>query len=363
MSRIKEATRWDRGERGLGLRGMRGPDMCCYRTFRSGLIAALALALLASGLALTSGCGREEEPRRIGILCGLDFLRPLVTGFQSRMAELGYIEGRDIVYVVEHTNFEPERERAIIEGFVAQGVDLVLVCPTEASMLAKAVLARSDVPMVFAYASVEGTGLTESIRHPGGNVTGVRYPGPDIAVQRLEVLLEIAPEARTLLVPYQRGYPIVPLQLEVLHRTAEARGVHLVEMPADDADDLRRGIAGLPREDQAAIDAILVIVEPLAVTLDAFAVLADFGRSRGIPCGGVTMEAGGYRSVFSANSDVIDTGRQAAIQVDRVLTAGVAGDLPIVSAERYLEIDYGAAQGFGLEVPEGLLSRANHVRR
>ena len=89
-------------------------------------------------------------------------------------------------------------------------------------MAAKAATEGTDIPVVFAYAATEETGLIESVRQPGGNITGVRYPGPDIALKRFEVMRELAPEAKRMWIPYQRGYPIVAPQLEALAPAAEA---------------------------------------------------------------------------------------------------------------------------------------------
>jgi putative ABC transport system substrate-binding protein len=184
-----------------------------------------------------------------------------------------------------------------------------------------------------------------------------------MAVQRFEILLEITPDSRTVLVPYQKGYPIVPMQLEALRLAASARGIVLVEAPAEDADELRGFLEALPDPERNAIDAILIIAEPLGVTPSAFAVLAAFAAPRRIPTGGAIMESDGYRSLFGANPDIVDSGRQAAVQADRVLRGAPAGEVPVVSAENYLEIDYAAARSLGLQVPEGLLARANRILR
>ncbi len=333
--------------------------MCLKTKGWLGWIAGVAIPAVF----FIGACTGEQKGYEIGILCGLDYISELPNGFRAKMAELGYTEGENIVYHIQHTNFEPENERKILEQFVEDRVDLILSCPTEASMLAKAVAEGSGIPVIFAFANTEGTGLVDSIRRPGGNITGVRYPGPDVALHRFEILLQIKPDTKAVLVPYQAGYPIVPSQLEALHPAAEARGVDLIEAPSANAEELQSFIESLSESERDGIDAILFVAEPLAVTESAFAVIAAFGAPRGIPCGGAMMSVDGYRSLFGANPDVVDSGREAAVQADRVLKGNPAGEIPIVSAEYDLEIDYGSARAFGLDVPEGLLSRANRIYR
>ena len=159
---------------------------------------------------LLSGCGAEKpKVYRVGILCGLDYIANIPDGFKAGMTELGYVEGENIVYDLQSTDFDMAAYRSTLDGFVADEVDLIFVFPTEASLEAKAATAETDIPVVFCVANIEDTGLVDSLREPGGNVTGVRYPGPDIALKRLEIIRELAPEATRILIPYQRGYPIV----------------------------------------------------------------------------------------------------------------------------------------------------------
>jgi putative ABC transport system substrate-binding protein len=320
------------------------------------LIAVLALLL-------SSCCQQKPKVYRVGILCGLSFAVDAVDGFKAGMTELGYVEGENIVYDVQSTEFDMAAYRSVLQGFVADEVDLIFVFPTEASMEAKAATAGTDIPVIFCVANIEGTGLVDSLREPGGNVTGVRYPGPDIALKRFEVMRELAPEATRMLVPYQRGYPIVESQLEVLYPAAEAVGITLIEAPVDDAAELEAVLQAQVQSDDIGIDAILIIAEPLGVTPDPFLVMARFAAEHKIPIGGALMEMEGYSSLFDVGIDHFKTGEQAAPLADKILKGAPAGAIPVVSSESYLKLNYRLAQEFGLTVPESLLAQAVEVIR
>jgi putative ABC transport system substrate-binding protein len=313
-------------------------------------------------LALLSGCC-QQKPKvyRVGILCGLSFAVDAVDGFKAGMTELGYVEGENITYDVQSTEFDMEKYRSVLQQFVADKIDLIFVFPTEASMEAKAATAGTEVPVIFSVANIEGTGLVDSLREPGGNITGVRYPGPDIALKRLEVMRELAPEATRILIPYQRGYPIVESQLEVLYPAAEAVGVTLIEAPVDDAAELEATLQAQSAD--VDIDAILIIPEPLGVTPDPFLVMARFAAEHQIPIGGAIMEVEGYGSIFDVGIDHFKTGEQAAPLADKILKGTPAGTIPVVSSESYLKINYKVAQDLGVTVPESLLAQAVEVIR
>jgi putative ABC transport system substrate-binding protein len=237
------------------------------------------------------------------------------------------------------------------------------VFPTEASLEAKAATQGTDIPVLFNFALIEGMGLVDSVREPGGNITGVRYPGPDIALKRFEIMRELAPEATQMWIPYQRGYPIVEPQLEALYPAAEAAGVTLVEVPADNAADLEAELEARANSAELGPDAILFVAEPLTVTPDSFAVIGKFAAERGIPVGGALMSVDGYESAFGVNVKSLNSGKQAAPLADKILKGTRAGTIPVVSAENFLQINYTVAQKLGLSVDEGLLSQADEIIR
>ena len=329
---------------------------------RRSLLLWVGLALVA----MLNGCSEkrpEKKVYRVGVLAGLSFVADITDGFKAGMTELGYIEGQDIHYRVQQTDFDITAYKRILKEFVADKVDLIVVFPTEASMEAKAATEANGIPVVFTFALIEGMGLVESVRHPGGNITGVRYPGPDVVLKRFEITRELAPQARRILVCYQRDYPIVAPQLESLRTAATSAGVTLIEIPATNAAELEAELKKRSTSPESIPDAILIMVEPLAVTPEAFTALGRFAAEHNVPMGGALMSLGGYRSIFGVNVDNVKVGKQAAPLADQIFKGTPAGAIPVVSAESFFNIDYKAAQALGLKVPEGLLSRADEIIR
>ena len=245
-------------------------------------LAAMVMSLILNG------CG-EQKPKvnRLGILCGLNVFTTTVDGFKARMTELGYIEGENIVYDYHKTNFDPPGEQRILRKFVSDKVDLILVLPSEVSLAAKAITQGTSIPMVFCQTNVEGNDLIKSVPEPGGNITGVRSPGPDLALKRFEILHELVPQAKRMWIPYTRHSPIVPDQLTALRPAAAKAGVTLVESPADSAADLIADLDNRAKAADIGIDAVLFISEPLARTPAVFTQIGKFAVAHRIPIGGV----------------------------------------------------------------------------
>lgn len=76
------------------------------------LIGVVVFALLLSG------CNAQAKPKsyRVGVLSGLDFFANTFDGFKAGMAELGYIEGENIVYDVQKTGVDLDAYRSVIRS-------------------------------------------------------------------------------------------------------------------------------------------------------------------------------------------------------------------------------------------------------
>jgi putative ABC transport system substrate-binding protein len=279
------------------------------------------------------------------------------------MTDLGYVEGKNIIYDVQTTNFDIPAYQTILKKFVADEVDLILVTPTEATIEAKTITQGTDIPVIFSFAFTEGMGIIDSVGQPGGNITGVRFPGIDITLKRFEIMRKIAPDAKRIWMPYQSGYPIVPPQLEALEPLAKAEGVTLIPFPANNAAEIQAELETRSAGEDVGMDAILNLVEPLMVVPDAFEVVARFASENKLPFGGAYFSTGEYTSVFGVNVDLFASGKLAAPLADKVFKGTSAGVIPVVSPENFIQIDYKVAQEFGLTVPDGILKQANEIIR
>ena len=316
---------------------------------------------------LLSGCGTAPQSKvyRVGVLSGLQAFAPVADGFKSKMTELGYVEGKNISYDVQSTDVDMVAYKTISKKFVDDKVDMILVFPTEAAMEAKAAAQGTKIPVLFsmAFTDVAGINLIDSIRTPGGNITGVRFPSADIANKRLEILLQLVPNAKRIFVPYLKDYPNVPGQLDIIRPQAAEKGVELVEFGATSPVDLQAKLDSLVASDgSVGIDAVLMIAEPLAITPVFYSELGKFSYEHTIPIGGALMDAGGdYPTIFGLLPDSKTTGEKTALIADKIFKGTPAGTIPVYTSESFFQINVKAAQQLGVTVPDGLLKLADQL--
>ena len=273
---------------------------------------------------------KTDKVYKVGILCGLDYLSTAVDGFKGEMARLGYVEGQNIVYDVQSTNSELDDYKKFSKKFVDDKVDLVFCFPTEAAMELKEATKGTDIPVVFGVTNIEGTDLVKSVREPGGNITGVRYPGPDLAIKRIDVMRQIAPDAKRICLPYS-DLPVCYPQLEVLRPYAEEIGITLVEAPAKTPEELAKFFQEHDVEGDVGFDAMVSIAEAFGVMPETFLTMVKFANKHNIPFGGAYMTHEGYASLFGVNIDPAVTGKKAAALADKIFKGEKVGTIPVVS--------------------------------
>ncbi len=312
---------------------------------------------------LLSGCNSKPKVYRVGILSGSDTFINIADGFKAKMTELGYREGKNIIYDMQAVNADPVGERRIAGKFVSDKVDLMFAFPTEPAIAAKKAAEGTKIPVVFAMAGIEGNNLIESVSHPGGNITGVRYPGPDLVVKRLETLLELAPRVKRVYVIYDPHYPNARPALEALRPAASSLGVTLVEDPVNNVKELRAALKKRTQSKDIGIDAMLIMPEILTQSLEGWRLVSEFAKEHNVPiAGGAAFEAD-RGAVFSYIPDNVDQGKMAALLVDKIFKGAPAGSIFVVTPEARLRLNYKLARKLGLTVSESMLSRASEIIR
>ena len=336
--------------------------------FSSLIILIFVAAILAIGgyFLIKPQLTKETKPQKnyhVGIISGVDAFYSVADSFKAKMSELGYVEGKNITYKTARLNADPEGEKQTAEEFVKGKVDLIFAFPTEPALIAKAAAKGTNIPVVFGLAGTEETNLVENLSRPGGNVTGVRFNGPDLAVKRLEILTEMAPKAKRIYIVYDKNYPLAAKTLEALESAAPSLDVTLVKAPVSTVDGIKSELDSRDSLGNIGIDAILIMPELLSQSPQGWGPIRDFAKKHKVPIAGSLSFEAYDGAVFSYAPKNDEIGSQAAIIADKILKGTPAGEIFVVTPTANLIINYKLAQSMGLTVSEALLTRAKEIIR
>jgi putative ABC transport system substrate-binding protein len=273
---------------------------------------------------------------------------------RSSLRDLGYVEGRNIR--LEFRNAAVDALPALAQEVVREGgADVILANSTPAALAANK--ATQTIPIVvFAAVDPVGSGLADSLAHPGRNVTGVTVFSEETSVKRVELMREVLPHAVRLGVVTTKVASSVGSLRPVLE-TGRKVGFAVEPINVDDPSDLRKALSV---EVLANFDA-LVFVPDIVLDAHMAEIINLIGASNkpAIFNSPEWVTNGGF---ISFGPDYPDANRHLVSQLDRVLKGAKPADLPFERPTKfYLRINMRIAKTLGIELPPVVLARADEV--
>ena len=226
------------------------------------------------------------------------------------MRELGYVEGKNILF--EYRDNEGNRDR--VPGIVAELVRLKvdILFSTQAIVIREAKQATKTIPIVMA-TTVDpvALGLVDSLARPGGNITGLTSSTRDLSGKRLELLTGMIPRPSRVGILSGAGFKAFK-DYEDAARNLKVP-LKILEVRAPTAD--------LPKIFQVAVkervSAIITTSVPLlSVHRKQIADLAVQNRLPLMSESVTVVEAGGLASYDAKRDEIF---RRAAVFVDKIL--------------------------------------------
>jgi putative ABC transport system substrate-binding protein len=298
--------------------------------------------------------------RRIGVLLGGDendpMQKPRLTAFTQALADLGWIEGRNLRMDVRWDGGDTNRMRALAQELVGLQPDIIVTSntPTTAALQRE----TRTIPIIFTRAADPvASGLVARLDRPSGNITGFALFEASLGGKWLELLSEIAPGLKRAAIMFNPGTS--PASLFVPAFETAARSLKVVPISANIRSDaeIEAAITALGREPGGGL---VVISEVFALTHRAPTILA--AAQNNVPAVYSLSAFARDGGLLSYGVDQVDLFRRAASYVDRVLRGARPGDLPVQLPTKFeMAVNLKTAKALGLTVPQSILLRADEV--
>ena len=286
---------------------------------------------------------------------------PDFDGLRNGFADLGYAEGRNIIFEPRFAEHQLDRHPSFAADLVRLGVDLILTFGGPATMAAKKVTTK--IPIVFLLvADPVAIGVAASLGRPGSNATGVTNHDPQQAREQFALLKEVFPELTRVAILSDADIPgadasgLAPIE-RINDHAARALSIQPeVFKLRGPSPDFGTVFAAMER---AGAEALLVLEVPVPIVHRQR--IAELAAARRLPTlfPGSLGDAGG---LITYGTSVFDGLPRLPIIADNVLRGAEPADLPIeVITRRVLAINVATARRIGVTIPPGVLQRADNV--
>jgi putative ABC transport system substrate-binding protein len=318
--------------------------------------SCLALGLLAAQFAKAQQAGKTYQIGYLALGSRTDDGAP-PAALRQALAQLGYVEGKNVTYVGRWAESMRERLPALAVELVDLKVDVIVTVTSGAARAARN--ASSATPIVMALSTDPvGQGLIASLARPGGNVTGMSDNAIDLSAKRLQLLREAVPTASRIAVLWNERDRAMTQRYREIDRAAQALGMSVQPLGVREPDDFERAFSAMNRERPDA----MIMVTDVLTNLNRKRVL-DYAEAHRIPAMyefASFVYEGGLMSYGPSDDDLFG---RAAVYVDKILKGAKPSELPAEEPTIYhLVINSRTAKTLGFNIPQSLLLRAELVQ-
>jgi putative ABC transport system substrate-binding protein len=312
--------------------------------------ATLALALLAA--VQVTDTVAETVPL-MGYVAAKNANPKRLDVFKQGLAELGYVEGKNIRIEYREAVLDPEYH-GVMADLVTRKVDVILAANVAATVAAAKATKAIPIVMLAVFDPV-GIGAVKSLERPGTNVTGTTMHAPQLIGERLRILKRIVPDLDKVAMALNGNNANNIAQLELLRSEARTLGIEVQSL------DIRK-----PEDVDVAFDKALAFgAKALVNAVDTFINSRRFVLAAGAAKHKLPMVYSDAEYVSAGGLMALGPGHYegyygAAKYVDKILRGANPADLPIAGPTQFtMSVNRTALAKLGLSLPSDLSARVD----
>lgn len=321
------------------------------------LSAIVALSFLCLSLSAAKAQQTDKTPR-IGVtLAGGSSSNLLGEALRQGLAELGWVEGQNILIEYRYAEGQRERYSAMMKELVDLEVDVIVSGGGGAA--ARAAMRLTDtIPIVIPVAGDPvAAGLVASLARPGGNVTGQSMQDAEVSTKRMQFLHQLLPDLKRVAILQDPRALSSAYAVRATEAAARAIGLQLKILSVDYLAELDGAFAAMKEEGTEA----LIVLSSSFFNMNRRQ-LIDLVAQHHLVAIYEHQSFVGAGGLMSYGPDITAMYRSAARYVDKILKGASPTELPIEQPTKFnLVINLETAKALGIEVPPSILLQADKV--
>jgi putative ABC transport system substrate-binding protein len=277
-----------------------------------------------------------------------------VEGFKEGLAEMGYVEGENVKFIIKTPESDLKIQRQIIESFVAAKVDLIYSLTTPGTLVAKDVTIK--IPIVFSIVTypVE-SGVIESLEGSNNNLVGTRNY---ITVERqYDQFEKIYAGTKILAFVHRKGEANSDAQYLEIKALLKEKGIEVIDIGAVDLKDMRAQLESVIE----GVDSMFLACDTL-INVGGDEIAIEISKKYKKPCFACLKGSIAKGALVGNVADFHAIGKLSGIKAGLILKGADPSSLLTESpAEDYVIINTKTAKELGIKIPQYVLDDAQEI--
>jgi putative ABC transport system substrate-binding protein len=281
----------------------------------------------------------------------------LADAFRRGLIETGLVEDQNVAIVWRWAEGNYERLPDLIADLVARRVAVIVTPGATATALA-AKTATQSIPIVF-MVGVDPVefGLVASLRHPGGNITGVAQLQTPVVAKRFDILHQLIPDASSFGLLTNPANPFGEVERREAEIAAQTLGLKLRVAGVKNQSEIDAAFPAL-----IALGARAIMIGGDTNFTNHFDQIAALAAQYGIPTIAQFREYPASGGLISYGNNVREAYHLTGVYVARILKGEKPADMPVQQPTKFeLVINVRTAKALAFAIPDKLLAVADEV--